>query len=75
MIANNLTILAYNKIASIGIIPTCPFLGRRHAERSIKEKDFHFVDIKLLHILAIKFKWVMFGYFCNTFIDGRLGIW
>ena len=38
MIANNLTILAYNKIASIGIIPTCPFLGRCHAERSIKER-------------------------------------
>lgn len=75
MIANNLTILAYDKIASIGIILTCPFLGGCHAERGIKEKNFHLVGIKRLHILAIKIKWVMLGHFFNTFIDGRLGIW
>lgn len=75
MIANNLTVLAHDKIASIGVIPTCPFLGRCHAERSIKEKDFHLVGIKRLYIRAIKFKWIVLGYFCYTFIDGRLGIW
>ena len=59
MIAHNLTILAYNKISSVGIISTSPFLGWCHAERSIKEKNFHLVGIKRFHILTIKFKRVM----------------
>ena len=69
MITNNLAILTYNKITTVGIISACPFFGRRHSKRSIEEKNFHFVGIESLHVFAVKFERILFCHFRNTLIN------
>ncbi len=59
MIADYFSVLANYKIASVGIIPACPFLAGNHAKSCAKKQDFHLVGVELFYVLASVTKWIL----------------